>query len=196
SAAVHFCTLLARAAPSRRAAAVRGLLEDIRAGTEAWADGLEKVCEIIFRLDATKPGQSVRNGKARIQAEVLGAGTDEAKEVGYEHFVTDPHPGSGTGSGAGSQSSLLVELVQLAPRLLAGIQSSDDTEGEADSDSWRYQEEAERDTAEKGDVSPPEVFEKDAAGARNTPPPNRAAGPDSQVGLHRRFRPSDPQLTA
>src|SRR5262245_39694332 len=81
SAAVHFCTLLARAAPSRRAAAVRGLLEDIRAGTEAWADGLEKVCEIIFRLEATKPRQSVRNVKAKIKDEVLGADTDEGKEV-------------------------------------------------------------------------------------------------------------------
>ena len=119
---------------------------------------------------------------------MLRADIDEGKEVGYEHFVTDPHTGTGIGSGAGSQSSLLVELVQLAPRLLAGIQSSDDTEGQADSDSWRYQEEAERDTAETGDVSPPEVIEKDATGARNTPPPIRAVGPDSQVGLHRRLR--------
>jgi len=78
--------------------------------------------------------------------------------------------------------------VQLAPRLLAGTQSSDDTEGQVDSDSWRYQEEAERDTAEKGDVAPPEVFEKDAAHALNTPPSNRTAGPDSQVVLHRRLR--------
>jgi hypothetical protein len=186
-AAVHFSTLLARAAPSRRAAAVRGLLEDIRTGTEAWADGLEKICEIVFRLEASRPGQSVRNVKEKAKRFVHKGDPDEGKEVAYDHFVADPHTENAGGAGATSHSSLLVELVQLAPRLLAGIHSSDDTEGEADNESWRYQEEEERDTAERGDALPPDVFEKNADGAKKTLLQNRASG-HSQVGFHRRLR--------
>jgi hypothetical protein len=62
----------------------------------------------------------------------------------------------------------------LGRRLLAGVQPDDDTEADeaGDADSWRYREEAEKDSAEAG----------------NVPGPGESEGPEVKAGLHRRLR--------
>src|SRR5262249_41911706 len=68
-AAVHFHALLAYAIPSRRTAEIRRLLDGIQAGTEAWAGGLERVCEIVFRLETLEARKAVKTHKAKVKDE-------------------------------------------------------------------------------------------------------------------------------
>src|SRR5262249_56936625 len=89
--------------------------------------------------------------------------------------VVDPVLDAGAGSAnSGGQSSFLVEMVQMiGARLLAGIQTVEDSgDADADADSWRYREEAEKDHAAAGSI----------------PSLDRAERPAVKDGPHRRLR--------
>jgi hypothetical protein len=145
----------------------------MQAGTAAWADGLEKVCELIFRVETLEGGKAVQASKGRAKDEDFREGAGVGSEVGYEHFLSDPAPQGRTVPTSGPQSNFLVELVQmLGARLLACAQTSDDTDDvAADADSWRYWEEAEKDSAETGES----VI------------PDQAEAPDVKLRLHRQL---------
>lgn len=148
-AAVNFLSILAKETPSKTAANMRRLLRKIEVGSGEWAQGLEGVYEVLFKLETTAMDSAarriVRKGKRKADA-------DEAEEVrAYEKFVSDPKSGAKSTGPAGLQSGLLVEFVRmLGTRLLQGVQE-EELENAEDTDSWKYREEMEKDTADTGE---------------------------------------------
>ena len=153
-AAVHFHTLLASESRTRHTGKIRKLLAAMEAGSEAWAQGLEHVCEIIFQLETLEESKAKKSGKMKRKGEAPIEDSEEGDEVGYEHFLADPASQSSETPRPGTQSSFLLDLVQgLNKRLLGGDHSDELSDEKAARDySWRYQEEAEQGSAEDGGV--------------------------------------------
>jgi hypothetical protein len=168
-AAVHFrAQLLAHAAPSRRAAEVERLLEGIQSETETWADGLERVCEIIFRLETLKNDDLREVVGPVTKTQETASNHAEDKEVAYDHFTAPPRPADHAILGSGSHSSLLLEIVQmLRPRFLSDTRTADDVDDEIlRRNQRRYREEDAQDTAEEGDVAIPDPSDEAKAQAQ------------------------------
>jgi hypothetical protein len=156
AAAVHFHAILEYAVPSRRAMVVRKLLDGIQEGTEPWADGLEKVCEAIFRLEMPEDDKALKTSLPSVTKHVISAENDDGKKVGYPQFVTGPSPKGESGHSAASQSNFLLEVVQmLNKRLFRNSDTGDDANEPPPTRDW-YREEEEQDTAGSGDVAAPD----------------------------------------
>ena len=147
TAAVCFHQVLSSETPSKRAAGVRKVVEEINAGSSEWARSVG-FFEVFFRIeerDAEATGVTRPVGAGRKTHE---ADDDEEGELAeYEDFLADATHGR-TGPGALAQkSSDLLDTIRAVQFILARGVGDGEAE-EEDPDRAKYDEEIGRDSAE------------------------------------------------
>ncbi len=151
-AAVHFAAEIARIS-SRHSNDLDRISKAIQSGSADWAKGLEQVYDFLFKIDhveATCVSHQAQKGVARRGSDAEGEATEKPEEIReFNDFV-----GSGqtvARKGVSPASLLLEDVIRaLTAQMLRGIEEDYDDVETDDPDVWKYQEEAETDSAEGG----------------------------------------------
>lgn len=152
-AAVHFAAEIAKATPSRHSSDLDRISRAIQAGSSDWAKGLEQAYDLLFKIDqveAAHASQQAQKGIAHKGSDASDDNAEKPEEIKeFDYFV-------GIGpiaakKGVSPASVILQDMLRaLTAQMLRGIEKDGDDVDADDVDVWKYQEEAESDSAESG----------------------------------------------
>jgi len=147
TAAVCFHQALSSETPSKRAAGVRKIVEEINAGSSEWAKSVG-FFEVFFRIEERDAGATGVTRSAGAGRKTREAEDDEEGElVEYEEFLADATPARGGPGALAQKSNDLLDTIRAVQLILARGVGQDEAE-EEDPDRAKYDEEIGRNSAE------------------------------------------------